>query len=168
MKPEQKKYAIIASVLVVLVLVGFFVFGPKKPEKKEATILDSESEVLPTVDASVKVKLESVKKGEALLSVSSAPKGTDLIEYELSYMVVNTDVGDEGEGGSVSQGAIGKCYQKSGVWECGEPGTAGRKIVLGTCSSGVCRYHNIEGDIKVFLKFTGDYGSKVFEKEFSL
>jgi hypothetical protein len=87
-------------------------------------------------------------------------------------LVVNTDVGDEGEGegGSVSQGAIGKCVEIKGLWECGseEPGGQGRKIVLGTCSSGTCRYHNIVGDVKVFMKFTGDYGSKVFEKEFSL
>lgn len=170
MKPEYKKYAIIGGIVVVLLIVGFLVFGRSKPETKETNILESGSEILPTVDASVKVELESIKKGEAMLTIKNAPSGTDLVEYELSYLVVNTeaDAGDEGEGGTVSQGAIGKCVTSNGMWQCGEPNQNGRKIVLGTCSSGVCRYHNITGPIKVFLKFTGDYGSKVFEKEFEL
>lgn len=169
MKPEYKKYAIIAGVVLLLVIVGVFVFGRSKPQKQETSILEPNTDVLPTVDSSVKVELKTIKKGEASLTVDDAPGGTNLIEYELSYLVVNNDFsGDEGEGGTVSQGAIGKCYLDKGSWECGEPGQEGRKIVLGTCSSGVCRYHNITGPIKVYLKFTGDYGSKSFEKEFTL
>ena len=49
------------------------------------------------------------EEGEAVLSVKDAPNGTRSIEFEMSYMVINEDTGDGG--GSVSQGAIGKCYE---------------------------------------------------------
>jgi hypothetical protein len=64
---------------------------------------------------------------------------------------------------------IGKCFKTERFWQCGEEDAyGGRKIVLGTCSSGTCRYHNILGPIKLNLKFTGSYGEKIYEKEFKI
>lgn len=168
MKPEYKKYLMIGGLVVLLLIVGLLIFSRANVKKEEVTDIEPTEEVLPTVDASVKVEFKSLRKGEALLTVSNEPKNTDLIEFELSYSVVNTDT-SEGGGGTVDQGAIGKCYQVSEIWECGEAsGGRGRKIVLGTCSSGVCRYHDIVGPVKVVLKFSGDYGQKIFEKEYKL
>ena len=157
----------ISGLLAVLLIVGYIIFSRGSANKQQSSDVEPTEEILPTVDSSVKVDFESIKKGEALLTVKNAPSGTNQIEFELSYMVINAD-SEEGGSGTVSQGAIGKCTKSNNVWECGEPSASGRKIVLGTCSSGVCRYHNIEGDVNVLLKFTGNYGQKIYEKEFEL
>ena len=170
MKLNRKTMIVFGGVflaLIILSVFGYWLFIGRNSttSKKSEQIVQSDS-VLPTVDSSVKVDLKSSKKGEAILSIISAPNGTKSIEFEMSYLVVNADTGEGG--GTVSQGAIGKCSESNGVWECGEPSESGRKIVLGTCSSGVCRYHNITGPIKVALKFSGSFGEKMFEKEFTL
>lgn len=154
--------------LVLFILSGYWLLiGRKSSVSKESSPTVPSDNIFPKVDSSVRVDLKSIKKGEALLSINNAPNNTQSIEFEMSYLVVNKDTG-EGGGGNVSQGAIGKCYESNNVWECGEPAPSGRKIILGTCSSGVCRYHDITGPIKVSLKFSGDYGQKTFEKEYTL
>lgn len=167
MKLDRKQIIILSSVL--LLLASFFgykyLIGQKPVVDNNEQIVQSDI-IFPTVDSSVKVELKSTKKGEVVLSVNDAPSGTKAIEFEMSYLVINEDTGDGG--GSVSQGAIGKCYEVKNAWECGEPSSSGRKIILGTCSSGVCRYHNISGPIKISLKFSGSYGNKMFTKEYTL
>lgn len=168
MKLDKKTKMIFGGVFLFLfILLGYYMFFGRKTNNNkinEQTV--SSDSIFPTVDSSVKVSLTSFKKGEAILSINNAPTGTKSIEFEMSYLVINQDTGEGG--GTVSQGAIGKCYEVSQVWECGEPSQTGRKIILGTCSSGVCRYHNIEGPIKVSLKFSGSYGEKVFSKEYKI
>ncbi|PIU37242.1 hypothetical protein COS77_01275 [Candidatus Roizmanbacteria bacterium CG06_land_8_20_14_3_00_34_14] len=168
MKLNNKKTLILGGVLLVLfIFFSYWILvGSKNTVNKKDEQIVSSDNILPTVDSSVKVNLISTKKGEAVLSINSAPNGTKSIEFEMSYLVVNED-NSEG-GGAVSQGAIGKCYEASNVWECGEPSQSGRKIILGTCSSGVCRYHNITGPIRVSLKFSGNYGEKIFTKEYKM
>ncbi|MEK7177744.1 MAG: hypothetical protein AAB705_02885 [Patescibacteria group bacterium] len=167
MKLNRKQIMIIGGVF--LLLVSFFGYkylkGRNTAVDNNAQIITSDN-IFPTVDSSVQVDLKSTKKGEAILSINNAPNGTESIEFEMSYLVINEDTGDGS--GTVSQGAIGKCNEENSVWECGEPSPSGRKIILGTCSSGVCRYHNITGPIKVSLKFSGSYGEKVFTKEYEL
>lgn len=152
--------------MVLFVFFGYKLLAEKKPKINTDEQAVSSDMVFPTVDSSVKVDLRSTKKGEAVLSVNNAPSGTESIEFEMSYLVINEDTGDGG--GTVSQGAIGKCYEVRGIWECGEPSASGRKIILGTCSSGVCRYHNISGPIRISLKFSGSYGDKMFTKEYEI
>jgi len=165
---KEKKNLVIAFLLLVLVVIIGFVFLNKKPTKKTSpTVAVPTEELIPTVDSSVKVEFKPLKKGEVILKVSNEPKNTKQIDFELNYQVVNTDVAEGGEG-TVEQGAIGKCYQIESFWQCGEESATGRKIILGTCSSGTCRYHNIVGPIKVVLKFSGSYGEKIFEKEFTI
>jgi len=166
---KEKKNLIIAFTLLVLVAITSFVFLNKKPAKKNSpTVAVPTEELVPTVDSSVKVEFKPLKKGEVTLTVSNEPKNTKQIDFELSYQVVNNDVAEGGEG-TVEQGAIGKCYRFDNYWQCGEANNSGgRKIILGTCSSGTCRYHNIVGPIKVVLKFSGGYGEKIFEKEFTI
>jgi hypothetical protein len=166
---EKKNFLIIVfSLLVLLVVVGFVFLNKKPAEKTRSTVAVPTEELIPTVDSSVKVDFKPLKKGEVLLTVANEPKDTKQIDFELSYQVINNDVAEGGEG-TVEQGALGKCYRVDNSWQCGEANTTGgRKIILGTCSSGTCRYHNIVGSIKVVLKFSGTYGEKIFEKEFNI
>jgi len=165
---RQKKYILVVFFLVFLGLT-FLLLNNKRFSKKETSgpVLPNET-LIPTVDSSVRVEFKPLKKGEVLLTISNEPKGTEAIDFELSYKTLNNDV-TEKEESVVEQGVIGRCYQFERFWQCGEEDTGGRrKIVLGTCSSGTCRYHNIVGPIKLNLKFTGSYGEKIYEKEFKI
>ncbi|GAB4219076.1 MAG: hypothetical protein Fur009_3390 [Candidatus Microgenomates bacterium] len=164
----DKKYLIFGFLIIIFLVLGlFFVFKNKKPSTDQVNI-EPTQEVIPTVSSSVKVDFKLIKKGEATLIITNEPKNTSSIDFELSYQVVNNDVTEGGEG-TVTQGAIGKCYKISDQWQCGESNNGmGRRIILGTCSSGTCRYHNIVGSVQVTLKFSDDYGQKIFNKEYEL
>ncbi|MBI1862701.1 hypothetical protein HYS00_01130 [Candidatus Microgenomates bacterium] len=162
---------IIAAVVVIILVTGITVFAlnSKSTDSKKTSenVLENEPTIAP-VDSSVAVDFkQGAKKGEALLTVKNAPAGTKDIEFELSYDAESA-ASEDSAGGSTQQGAIGKCEKSGDTWECGEPSTDGRKIVLGTCSSGVCRYHKITSQVDVRLSFTGGYGARKFEKKYSL
>ncbi len=167
----MKKYLPYIGVLALLVFFLVIFFNSKKTNnqnKINVVNISSTDELIPTVDSSVKVEFRLIKKGEGMLIINNSPKNTSSIDFELTYLVKNNNT-NEGEEGEVEQGVIGKCYQNKDDWICGEAKEGGgRKIVLGTCSSGVCFYHNIVSPIKVVLKFTGDYGQKIFQKEYQL
>lgn len=168
----NKNTKLIIGVIVTLIIVtGVVVMalnrGSDTTTEKTENVLENEPTIAP-VDSSVVVGFtEGAKTGEALLTVKNAPSGTDSIEFELSYEAESA-ASDEGHGGATQQGAIGECKENNGTWECGEPAADGRKIVLGTCSSGVCRYHKITSQIDVRLKFNGSYGERMYEKKYSL
>jgi len=170
MKLNRKKTMIIAGIVGVVVLLGIFflVFNGKKNSQQGSSEAIPTDVVIPTVDSSVVVNLKQGSvKGEVLLTIKNAPSGTKGIDFELSYNAQNP-----GDANPTLQGAIGSCKEFQGVWECGEDYPkdfpTGKKIVLGTCSSGTCRYHNVIGKIKVTLRFSGGYGEKIFEKDFGL
>lgn len=150
----KQKNLIIAAVAVLMIigLVSYIVAGRTSKKTTDAPAVEMDNEVLPTVDASVKVDLEGRNNNRAIaLTISGIPKGTESIEYSLSYQT-------KGQG---LQGIIGTI----------EAGDDTEKTVtreLGTCSSGTCVYHDVEGKIKVELKFSGAYGEKIFDKEFEL
>ena len=168
---KKKNYLLVVFVILVFLGLTFLFLNNKNFSKKEVLLgptLSTEA-LIPTVDSSVKVEFKPLKKGEVSLTISSEPKGTEAIDFELTYKTLNNDVLEGGEGGAVEQGVIGKCFKTERFWQCGEEdANGGRKIVLGTCSSGTCRYHNILGPIKLNLKFTGSYGEKIYEKEFKI
>jgi len=166
---EFKKKLIIVGIILILFLIIITIFLNKKPNKNDnRNIIIPTEEAIPTVDSSVQVNFQPLNKGEVVLKIKNEPKNTKEIDFELSYQVVNNDLADGGET-AIEQGALGKCYRFDNYWQCGEASdTGGRKIILGTCSSGTCRYHNIVGPIKVVLKFSGAYGEKIFEKEFNI
>lgn len=168
MKINYKNYLIIGILLFFLLVISYFLFIKNKNSKESIKNIEPTEIVIPTIDSSVKVDLKLIKKGEISLTIMNEPKKTDLIEFELVYQVLNNDI-SEGEEGLIEQGALGKCYKIRNYWQCGESDNyGGKKIILGTCSSGVCRYHNIVGKIKIILKFQGDYGQKIFEKDYQL
>lgn len=148
-----KQYLIVGGILVVFVVIAIGVIATSRNkseqiEKKE-TVFEQPSEVIPTVDPSVVVEIEGTK--EATISIEGIPEGTEEIEYELSY---NTKAGS-------IEGVFGT------IMVDGES-TASEEVTFGTCSSGVCRYHEIEGKVKGTFKFSGEYGKRLLEKEFAL
>ncbi len=153
MNTNLKQYSIVGIVVVLLIAGALYVItgsggNSQKAEEKE-TVFEKPTNVIPTVDSSVTAEIKG--DTEAVLTLKGIPKGTEEIEYEFSY---NTS------SGSV-EGVIGNIQVE------GEDSVE-EDITFGTCSSGVCRYHEIEGNIKGIFKFSGEYGQRLLEKEFSL
>lgn len=142
-----------AVVLIVFVLAGVFLLSQRGGKTTTVTkgIAPTE-EVIPTVDSSVRVELSySIPGKEALLSISAIPNGTTSMDYELSYLTAKQGL----------QGVIGTITTDNGS-------SYEKKLTLGTCSSGTCVYHDVVGKIRVTIKFNGNYGEKLFEKEYEL
>jgi len=120
---------------------------PQKDDENES-VFDQPEEVIPTVDSSVKVTIKGTT--DAVITIEGIPDGTETVEYELSY---NT------KSGSI-EGAIGMIQVKGSKAE--------EDVTFGTCSSGVCRYHEIDGPVSGNFVFEGSYGKKMLEQEFNL
>lgn len=152
MKPEQRKYLMISLIVLILLITSYLVFGKNKVSQQQITEIEPTEEILPTVDSSVKVSLKGLNNNrEVLLEITNIPNGTESVDYELSYQTASQ--GLQGIIGSVSM------EEKTGIE---------KKLTLGTCSSGTCVYHQVVGKIKLTLKFSGNYGDKIFEKEYEL
>lgn len=142
---------------IVLFLVLFFLFiSLQKPKKEQETskksTLQNQDEVVPTVDSSTILTLTPIQeKKEIKMAIKGIPRDTSAVDYELSYETRLQ--GSQGVIGSIST-VVGSAIEK--------------QITLGTCSSGRCVYHEVVGPIKATLKFTGSYGERMLEKEFTL
>lgn len=151
---KNKPFMIGGIVVIILVLIFGFTTLTKNKSKTADTTQNvlPQGEVVPTVDSSVEVGVVSSNDNkEITLTINNSPKGTTSIEYELSYNAK----------GNVPKGVIGTIDMTNGE-------NIERKITLGTCSSGKCIYDEGVTDIKVSLKFNGDYGARSFEKDFPL
>ncbi len=147
----KNKLIIVAVVLILLIAGGVFFLSSKR-SKTQSTPTQTDTSIIPTVDSSVKVDVENKSSTHELtLSVTGIPKGTDTIDYELSYETEEQGL----------QGLIG-------TLDTAGKSDASKTITLGTCSSGTCVYHKVKGSIKATLKFNGSYGEQVFEREFAL
>ncbi len=150
---DRKKIIIAAVAIVAVVTISFVVLKTRKTQTKSASEALPTQELIPTVDSSVKVELSAKISGkEVILKISDIPKGTQSIEYSLSYDTKKQSM----------QGVIGTVTVEEGENEYE------KDITLGTCSSGRCVYHEVVGTIKLSLKFIGDYGERIFEKEYEL
>jgi len=162
---DKQKKVLIGSIIAVVVVFGaWFVVNNNNKNKDLGTesVLENEPTVAP-VDSSVVVNLKnSVKKGEVLIEVKNAPDGTKKAEMELTYNREKRPE-DETDSDIIPDGVLAGCDFKSGQKSCIKEG-----ITLGTCSSGVCRYHTVVGKIKLSIIFSGSYGERSFEKEYSL
>ena len=151
---NKKIYIIIAGVLVIIaIVVGVVLTGKKTQTVKTEKKASSDEEIIPTVDSSVQVDLVGLNANKEIkISLAGIISGTQTIEYTLSY---NT----KAQG---FQGIMGTIELKNNETE------HEMERELGTCSSGKCVYHIVDGPIKLELKFNGDYGSRLFSKEYSL
>ncbi len=152
MKLNKQYVMVIGGVLAVVIIVGLLFFRGKGTQEKLAGVSEPTEMVIPTIDSSVKVDLTSPLGGkEVALEIKNIPSTTQTIDYELSYQTRQQGL----------QGVIGTITTNN------EPGYK-KRITLGTCSSGRCVYHEVIGKIKLTLKFTGNFGDKIFEKEYDL
>jgi len=154
----KNKQALVVVLILVVLGVGGYMLTRGNSDTDDAMRKDSTLpgvEVVPTVDASVKVDLTTDKlKQNATLTVDNYPTGTKSIEYELSY-----DALVEGE--YVPKGVIGDADVTKGTM-------IEKKITLGTCSSGTCKYDQGVKSIHALVRFTGSYGAQLFEGDFDL
>jgi len=149
---KKNVIVIVVGILVLVGIAGGLYLSQKKPQVAEAPKQKIEVGAIPTVDASTLVTLTSdTASKQVILKSTNIPNGTTSVDYELSY-----DTKSQGK-----QGALGTITDIAG-------GSFERKILLGTCSSGHCVYHEVISAIQVTLKFTGDFGEKILSKEFSL
>ena len=153
---KNKKMVLVLLIVSLLVVGGVFLKVKSSQRKTVEEEIEKEevfpkSEILPTVDSSVLVDLVSKDKKEAVLTIKNIPNRTSAIEYELSYFAK----------GDLPKGVLGTINVE------GEKEVE-RRITLGTCSSGSCVYDQGVTSIKVNLKFEGEYGSSLFDKEFEI
>lgn len=144
--------AVLVSVIILVLIVSKLFMKTGGSGTNVISPTEMVEEVIPTVDSSVVVKLESATNGrEVVLTIDNVPSKTTSIDYELSYQTEKQGL----------QGVIGTIKaEESKSYE--------KKLTLGTCSSGTCVYHQVVGPIKLNLRFTGEYGEQVWEKEVTL
>lgn len=154
-----RHYLLIGGILLFVVLIGTgYVLSQRNAQAnadKKESVFEEPEDVIPTVDSSVKVSIKG--RTEAVITVEGIPEGTEEIEYQLTYNKKNLI---EGEG--LQDGVLGRIQVKQGVKKVQED------VTFGTCSSGVCRYHDIDGPVHAVFLFTGSYGEKILEKDLSV
>lgn len=151
---KNKNLIIIAVVVVIIGVVGFFALSRSSKKVTPVTTTGDEDQVsaLPAADPSIVVDLKArADRKEVTLTVAKIPSGTSSIEYELSYTT------SEG----LPKGAIGK-IDVSGKSDIE------RNILLGTCSKNVCTYDNGVSSVNLVLKFNSADGATQFSKDYPL
>lgn len=153
---EKNKMYMVGGVVffIIVFVIGFMVMNNSKKEVAKETTKEvlPESEIIPTIDSSVKVDLKAENNNhEVVLTIDGIPTGTTDIEYELSYLAKKT----------LPKGAMGTVEVKAS-------NSIEKKITLGTCSSGTCVYDEDVESVEVSLRFNSESGSKSFKKEFAL
>ena len=152
LKANKMLIGVIVLGIVALGMVGFGIWKFVLAPTPEATVEEEDVE-LPVVDSSVKVDLVARDDKRAVnLKIAGIPKGTESIEYELSY---DTSAG-------LPKGALGTIRLKDGE------SSVEREILLGTCSRNVCKYDEGVTKINLVLRFNHPKGSSQFQKEYEL
>lgn len=149
-------------VIIVLAIVGFFVFnmfsgggssgdgGGSRFENQNVMEVDPEE---------IGLELELSDNEQVVLITASKIDGIESLEYELTY-----DAEDEFEGETnvIPRGAVGT------LTISGDEASA--EVDLGTCSSGVCKYDKVVSPISVLIKINyenGEVGAAEAEIEIS-
>lgn len=162
---DKQKKIIIGLVALVVVVFGIW-FSSNSSSKKDSkgleNVLENEPTIAP-VDSTVLVSLnEAGKKGEVEIDIKNAPEGTKKAEMEITYNR-EARAEDDTDSNVIPDGVLTGCEFKSGQRACVKTG-----ITLGTCSSGVCRYHTVVGSVRLSVIFSGSYGERSFEREYKL
>lgn len=152
----MKKIIIITLiVLIIFGLGGYFIFarGKKQVKPVVSTPTPVEEETLPTIsDKELIVDLTPRADRKAVfLKITKFPKGTTMIEYEMTY-----------DTNGVERGVMGTINIKS------DDELINREILLGSCSKNVCVYDKNVEKIKLVLRIETKEGTKSWSKEFSL
>lgn len=148
----KNKAVVIAIVIILLVLGGYFAFLGNRISKQPVS-QEIKEEVVPTVnpsDLGLQLFVRSDKK--AVRFEMDNAKDIALVEYQISY---TKEVNNE----QVPEGLIGEVRPKQ----------ADKKIAidyreLGTCSAKVCRYDTVVSPVRLTLKISKTNG-KVYQSE---
>lgn len=152
MKNQQNIIIGVVTAIIVISLVGL-VASNKKSNVKKSSVELPQTKAIPTLDSSVQVQLTGKNRRRAVeLSIDNIPDQTTSIEYSMSYQTKQQGL----------QGIIGTIEVEAGE----KKRSVSRE--LGTCSSGTCIYHEVDGKIKLELKFSGVYGERIYDKEFEM
>ncbi len=146
---------VVASIVIITIIVGLVMiinkFFRKPTTNKQSGQIKS---TLKAADPNIKVDLKPADLGKTLtLTITNYPSDITSIEYELTYQTENNK--QEGVFGQIKLENREKSIQ--------------RELTLGTCSSGVCRYHNLTDGLGLLtIKFNSPKGASRFQKEFKL
>ncbi len=145
-----KKNKIIVGVIVVIILViaGAAVFLLPKGSTQnggEEQQLQNVKQLQPE-DIGLTLQLSSDKRNVNMKITKL--EGIKSIEYELDYTAIVTE---EGETNEVPRGVL-STIDVNGDSEID------KDVLLGTCSSGTCKYDKVTSDIKLILKLTYENG----------
>lgn len=142
------------GIVAVILLIGIVVAIRMNTEVKPVpeVVNEEQMDVVPTVDKSTSIGISSRPGSKEIqMKIFGIPRGTNSVEYELSYQT--KEQGTQGVIGTVSK------FDNDSLT---------KDITLGTCSSGRCVYHDLDGPMNVTVKFYGDYGEKMYENKFNL
>lgn len=146
---------VVASIIIIAIIAGLVLiinkFFHRSAINKQSGQIKS---TLKAADPNIKVNLKPADLGKTLtLTITDYSFDITSIEYELTYQTENNK--QEGVFGQIKLENREKSIQ--------------RELTLGTCSSGVCRYHKlIDGLGLLTIKFNSPGGASRFQKEFKL
>ncbi len=152
-KPDRKFFLLIGGVFIFLTLLLVVVvlkFRQGGADEKKAKVRSEKSSGVKLPD-DLEVDVAPLPGNKIQLMIKNIPSGTQMIEYELTYET--EDKGLQGVIGTLDDFS-GKEYEK--------------EIFLGTCSGGNCVEHKVASPISLLLRFSGEYGEGVLEKEFEV
>lgn len=150
---EKKKSPLMMIVIVVilLIIVGGGIGILRSKGSSSDGPAPTATPFLPPADPNIVVELIPLDPGKAVdLRISKIPDDVTSVEYELKYKTSDK-----------TEGVFGTAQV--------EENRVTREITLGTCSSGVCKYHTIpSGKGTLTIKFNSPNGATRFQEEFQL
>ncbi len=153
---KKDKLIIIAGgvLLIFLIAAGYYFFLAKKPSPQASTPTPEElTQVIPTISPNeLGLTFIARKDGKAVKFEIANAGDIEMVDYEISYLT-------EGE---IPRGVIGSITKKSG-----ETTIAIDYEVLGSCSSGRCKYDSGVTSVKLILKIAKTDG-KTYQAEKTL
>lgn len=153
---KRDKLIIIAGgvLLIFLIIGGYYFFLAKKPYPQVSTpVPEQAEEVISTISPNdLGLTFVARNDGKAVKFEITNAKDIEMVDYEISYLT-------EGE---IPRGVIGNITKKEG-----EETIAIDYEVLGSCSSGKCKYDTGVNSVKLVLKITKTDG-KVYQAEKTL
>ena len=144
-----KKYKIIVGIVVVI-LVGFGAFWFLTHGGSQTAVVpvsqNQNIKQLKPEDIGLVLSLRPDKK--AVEFSATKLTGIKSIEYEVSYnaKVSGALSGEDGATGDVPRGVVASPIDINGQ------SSISKEILLGTCSSGTCKYDNVTSEIKFIIK----------------
>ncbi len=147
----KNKILVGAIVVIVVVLGAVFVFTRSKGAQTAPPAGDQTQNVkkLSPQDIGLTLSLRADKR--AVEMEIGKLTGVKSIQYEADYNA-NAKDPDTGELSNVPRGVVSSDIDVSGQSDIK------KEILLGTCSSGTCKYDDVTSDIKFILKIVYDSG----------